>query len=509
MNNIVMPLRGTFRPKGGMTGSVLKKASMLAGLGHKVNLVTFLYRIDQPAHQASLVENGLLSPDVKMINFFEDMESLQSVQSTEQQIFGNTGDIRASADLVQTKNNGEHWYFNLHGDLLYTEQLKRDGYPRIYRRYFDLDSRLLRLEIRETDSTLRHVYRYKPGVTQPLSESYIARSGGAYLSVSYREDGSVLRVVDHTKIKGQINPDVPHLAALQTRWFKDLVSNTPEATLLVDNPYSFRIVQPAMACAARSILTLHSNTFVRPDDPTSEINGENRNMLEHIDDFECVVASTNLQCDDLRGRYPGRKFIAIPQLVAVPAPEMFSNIEHDPNLLIYVGRLEAPKQLIELLEAIPPLFVSFPSLRFEIFGEGSLKAELEEKIKLLELGAHVSLMGRTETPLNEMARANLSVLPTRFEGFGIAIAESMAVGTPVVSFDCRYGPGDMIDDKVSGRLLPPQDFHALVEALTDLLSDQEKIEKMRPHGQEKIRNLCGVADNTKAWSEVVGSDKDA
>lgn len=490
-----------------MTSSVLKKASMLAELGHQVQLVTFQYRIDQPAHQEYLVENGLLSSKVKMVNFFEDMESLQSAESSLKLVSGNTGGILAEAELVQTKSDVENWYFNLHGDLLFTEQLKRDDYPRLYRRYYDLDSSLLRLEVREPDNILRHVYRYKAGETQqPTSESYISRTGGAYLSISYRQDGSVVRVVDHTKTKGQANPDLPDLATLQIRWFQDLVDRTSETTLLVDDPYSFLIVQPAMACAARSILTLHSNTFVRHNDPTSEINHENRHMLDQIDKFECVVASTNSQCDDLRTRYPDQKFVAIPQLVAVPPLEMFSTTEHDPNLLVYVGRLEGPKQLVELLEAIPPLFTAFPLLRFEIFGEGSLEAELKNKIEFLELDAHVNLMGRTNTPLKELARANLSVLATRFEGFGIAIAESMAVGTPVVSFDCRYGPSDMIDDEYSGRLVPAQDFDALVKALTDLLADQEMVEEMRPRAREKILDLCGVSDNMKAWNQVVGSD---
>ena len=486
-----------------MTGSVLKKASMLAENGHNVTLATFMHRLDQPAHQVYLVESGLLSPKVKMVNFFEDMESRQSVVPTEKQISENAGEVPAPSDLVQTKSDAENWYFNLHGDLLYTEQIKQDGHPHIYRRYYDLNFCLLRLEVRELDNTLRRVSRYKPGLAQPLGESYISRSGAAYLSISYREDGSVLRVVDHTKTKGQINPDLPHLAALQKRWFKDLVSRTPEATLIVDDPYSFHIVRPSMTQAAKSVLTLHGNTFVRPDDPTSEINAETRSKMEHIDKFDCVVASTNLQCEDLRVRYPNQKFIAIPQMVPVPAPETFSGLEHDPNLLVYVGRLVASKQLGELLESMVPLFTSFPLLKFNIFGEGSLSAELQEKIKLLKLEAQVRLMGRTEFPLKEMAKANLSILATKFEGFGIAIAESMAVGTPAVSFDCRYGPGDMIDDKVSGRLVPAQDFHALVKALMELLSDQEMVDRMRPHAREKIHKLCGVTNNTKAWSKVV------
>lgn len=500
-----MPLEGTFRPKGGMTGSVLKKASMLAELGHQVQLVTFLYRIDQPEHHEYLVDNGLLSPQVRMVNFFESMDSLQTYEAPEEPVFKNIGNVSASTLLVQTKGQGENWYFNANGDLLYTEQHKRDGHPRIYRRYFDLESSLLRLEVRETDNTLRRVYRYAQGVSQPLSESYISRSGNAYLSIAYRQDGSVIRVVDHTRTKGQINPDMPHLAALQTRWFQELVSDTPEATLLVDSPSSFRVVQPAMARAARSILTLHGNTFVEPNNPTSGINHESRNLLQHIDKFECVVASTKLQCGDLRSRYPDQKFVAIPQLVPVPPANAFSSTKRDPNLMVYVGRLEAPKQLVELLEAIHPLFAAFPHLRFDIFGEGSVRGELEEKIALLELDAHVRLMGRTDNPLVEMAKANLSVLPTKFEGFGIAIAESMAVGTPVVSFECRYGPSDMIDDKISGRLVPVQNFEELVRVLIDLYADQEIVDEMRPFAREKILTMCGRTENMKAWNQVIGS----
>lgn len=503
MKNILIPLSGTFRPKGGMTGAVLKKASALAEHGHHVRLVTFRYRMDQQEHESYLISEGLLSPKVEVVNFYEQLDLAQQKAQTGRQ----NEDLRAQrADLVQPKNENLTRHFNSEGDLLYTELSMHEDHPYTLRRFYDLDLSLLRIEKRDLNGNLRHVRRYMPGGKQPLSESYISRNGYAYLTTWYRQNGTVVCLIDHSRQSGELNPDVGNIDTLQANWFRELVGETPEAVLLIDDPYSFEVARNGMKLASKSVLTLHSNTFVHPDDPTSGINDENRKLLEQMDHFDCVVASTKAQCDDLSAIYPDQKFLAIPQVVTVAGHEL-SGTERDRNLLIYVGRLEPSKQLLELIEFIQPLFVAFPSLRFEIYGEGSISDELAAKISGLGLDHCVKLMGRTETPLKQLAKANLSVLATKYEGFGLAIAESMAVGTPVVSFDCRYGPSDMIDDGVSGQLVRVQDFEGLVGALIQLQGDQSKVEAMRPHAQRKIEALCGAPDHATAWNAAIAFGK--
>ena len=73
--------------------------------------------------------------------------------------------------------------------------------------------------------------------------------------------------------------------------------------------------------------------------------------------------------------------------------------------------------------------------------------------------------------------ADVLLFPTRFEGFGYAVAEAMACGTPVVTTNCSSLP-ELVDDGVTGRLCPLDDVDAFAAAIRDLAADRERLREM-------------------------------
>lgn len=137
-------------------------------------------------------------------------------------------------------------------------------------------------------------------------------------------------------------------------------------------------------------------------------------------------------------------------------------------LLLSVGRLVRQKGFDVLVRALaePPLRTR--RLRAAIVGRGEEEETLRRLARELALEKRVELLGvRTDVPAL-MAAADLLVAPSRWEGFGIVVAEAMALGLPVVASRVSALP-ELVDDGTTGALVPHDEPAALAEAIANLL----------------------------------------
>ncbi|NJM31140.1 MAG: glycosyltransferase family 4 protein, partial [Rhizobiales bacterium] len=118
------------------------------------------------------------------------------------------------------------------------------------------------------------------------------------------------------------------------------------------------------------------------------------------------------------------------------------------GVLTAVGRLVPQKGFDILLSAFAEIAPAFPEWKLVIWGDGPERANLEQIRDRLDLGRRVELPGLSARPGSWMETADAFVLSSRFEGWGNVLTEAMAAGLPVVSFDCPWGPRDMIEDGV-------------------------------------------------------------
>lgn len=149
------------------------------------------------------------------------------------------------------------------------------------------------------------------------------------------------------------------------------------------------------------------------------------------------------------------------------------------RVVLGVGRLVPQKNFPLLIHAFADAYEENGDLRLVILGEGSQKPELESIIEKRGLNEVVLLPGYAENPYSYMARADLFVLSSNYEGFGIVIAEALACGCPVVSTDCPYGPREILENGEWGSLVPVGDKEALAEAMMESLSEAHDPERLR------------------------------
>lgn len=162
-------------------------------------------------------------------------------------------------------------------------------------------------------------------------------------------------------------------------------------------------------------------------------------------------------------------------------------------IVLAAGRLTYQKGFDVLIRAHVKLLERGGKQRLVILGEGPARKELESLIH--ELGAQnsVSLPGFKTNPYAWMKRANIFVLSSRFEGFGLVIAEALALGTPVVSTDCPSGPAEILEGGRYGLLVPVEDAAALAAAIARVLTDSNLADDLHKAGPRRAADFSAAA----------------
>ena len=123
--------------------------------------------------------------------------------------------------------------------------------------------------------------------------------------------------------------------------------------------------------------------------------------------------------------------------------------------VVSVGSLSRQKNQRFLIEAFAQVHKDFPDYTLEIFGEGSLREELQTLIHDKNLDNVVTLKGSVPNVKDQIRTASIFVMTSDYEGMPNALMEAMAIGLPVISTDCPCGgPKFLIEDGVNGKLVP-------------------------------------------------------
>lgn len=155
----------------------------------------------------------------------------------------------------------------------------------------------------------------------------------------------------------------------------------------------------------------------------------------------------------------------------------------DPVLLV-LGRLEPQKGHRVLLDALPEVRRRFPRVRLICAGEGALRGELESHALALGLAGAVRFVGYQAEVADWLPLADLTVLPSFYEGLPLAAIESLAAGRPVIASGVDGTPEVVVDGR-TGLTVPPGDSARLAQAVCRLLGDPD--ERLRLGRAGRIR----------------------
>ena len=169
--------------------------------------------------------------------------------------------------------------------------------------------------------------------------------------------------------------------------------------------------------------------------------------------------------------------------------------------LLSVGRLDYQKGFERIPALAARVLKRHPGWKWIIVGDGIFRRQIQKDIEAMGLQDSLILAGR-DNPFPYYRKAELLVMTSRYEGFGLVLLEALSENCPVLAFNCRYGPSDIIIEGENGFLIPPEDFSALENRIHQLIENPLLRARLASGAKESIRNFS-LESFISCWNRLL------
>jgi glycosyltransferase involved in cell wall biosynthesis len=176
-------------------------------------------------------------------------------------------------------------------------------------------------------------------------------------------------------------------------------------------------------------------------------------------------------------------------------------IDRATPLVGVVGRLEAQKGHVYLLDAWPSVLAEFPDARLLLVGDGSLRSALEQRAKVLGIASSVVFAGFRRDVPQVLDAVDVVALPSLYEGLPLTAIEASAMAKPVVA-TAVDGTPEVVREGRTGRLVAPREPAPLSHALRVLLRDPVAAQAMGAAGRDFVLHRFDLDRQVQATARV-------
>ncbi|MEK5524025.1 glycosyltransferase [Heyndrickxia sp. FSL W8-0423] len=483
--------------RGGLTKASLNQANTFANMGYDTHILTFDFNTRYDKIRKNLIETDQLNKNVKVLNMYEELCGEEELLVKPEPIETGVLDPHVGHNAYRVYENG-----------LYTRYKKyHDDGILDFVDYFNEQRYRTKKEVYDENGVVRKVSYMDINLNKPRQMVYYRNDSQPYLSKWVNpENGRAIRVNVH-EINGNIKKIFKNDEELKTDWIENVIEACENPVLVSDARNTDILMIKVKNKKAAKIWRLHSSHLAAPYETDSDIAPTVQTGINHIDHLDAALVLTNQQKIDIENRIGKRdNLFVLPHAAKSSIKKgLFGGVkvEKDEKLAVVIGRYSAIKNLNHIIKAFKIVLKSVPDVRLELWGEGPERENLQKLIKELKLTENVSLKGYTQNPSDIYQGALFSVLASKTEGFALSVLESMSNCTPVVSYDIRYGPRELIDHHKNGLLVEKYNVDKLAEAMITMFNNPKDSIKMGKLASKKIEKNYNQKLYEEKWINIV------
>ena len=338
-----------------------------------------------------------------------------------------------------------------------------------------------RQELDPKNEREKEIFYYRPDGTVAIHEVY-----------RYFNNKKILIKMELVDRQGNVTKTFKRLDEAILHWLNQLFSDKKKIYFLIGDrtpEYNkmYIYLQAANFDNIKVIHQLHSlhvsNKFNLSKATT---NKKYRHLIDKTIKADAIIALTEQQRDDIIQRYD------LSNVYAIPHPLQKFNVSEkkfNPFNVVLVGRIVPVKGHAKAINAFKIVVDKIPQAKLFFYGAGELQPNLQARIDTLNLSNSIMFKGFSANVGEIFSNAACSICTSESEGFSLAVQESLQNNCPVVSFDCNYGPRDMIEDGVNGYLVRPGNVEEMADRIIKVLTEpglRERLSANCAHSLEKF-----------------------
>lgn len=258
---------------------------------------------------------------------------------------------------------------------------------------------------------------------------------------------------------------------------------------------------PRMQTPAQKAFYIH-NQFLngwQADVLTGGLNFNYEYGLTHNEEFDYIICPSNWEKQEINQRFHiGEKVVAIPGKPSQTDVPQVEFAQRDPHLIIMVARISPEKQVDQALKVLQRVRREDPLAHLEVYGGITYQQEaqkINQTVLDLKLQDAVQFKGVVANMAEVYDRARVLILTSFAEGFPLTLLEASSHGVPMVSYDCRYGPREIVHDNENGYLVPQDAVATAAHKVIKILQNDQLAQKLSQGAYQSAHQF----DPTAIW----------